>query len=103
MKLNGKFLAVKYERYFPAFSRRNAKDSRDLREKRKPSVYSPKYNDDIRISYKKNNWSKTNPTPLKNFNFPENRKFVCGFPPFHLMEREETWIERNNLEPDHLS
>src|SRR5580765_1680674 len=25
MKLNGKFLAVKYERYFQAFSRRNAK------------------------------------------------------------------------------
>jgi len=30
MKLNGKFLAVKYEGYFPAFSRRNAKDDRDV-------------------------------------------------------------------------
>jgi hypothetical protein len=34
MKLNGKFLAVKYERYVPAFSRRNAKDGRDVREER---------------------------------------------------------------------
>jgi len=34
MKLNGKFLGVKYERYFPAFSRPNAKAGEDVREKR---------------------------------------------------------------------
>jgi hypothetical protein len=34
MKLNGKFLAVKYERSFPPFSRRSAKAGEDVREKR---------------------------------------------------------------------
>jgi len=44
MKLNGKFLAVKYERYFPAFSRRNAKDGRDLREKRTLAAQALEHN-----------------------------------------------------------
>jgi len=34
MKLNGKFLAVKFERSFPPFSRRYAKAGEDVREKR---------------------------------------------------------------------
>jgi len=34
MKLNGKLLAVKFERSFPPFSRRYAKAGEDVREKR---------------------------------------------------------------------
>jgi len=34
MKLNGKFLAVKFERSFPPFSRRYAKAGEDVRKKR---------------------------------------------------------------------
>jgi Zn-dependent membrane protease YugP len=33
----------------------------------------------------------------------EDRNFVCGYYPAELREKEESWVKRNSLKPDHFS